>query len=81
MIHATEFSPINLRSARERAGLTRQDLIAEFRRLGGHKPPVERTIAAWESGESSPSATALAVLAQALGCQVADFFANNGGQS
>ena len=71
------FSPTNLRAIREARGLTRQQMILEFARLG-RRPPVERTIATWEKGDTAPKADDLAALAMVLGCEVQDFFIKEG---
>lgn len=69
------FSPEKLREAREAKGMSRLGLLIQFDRFANRKPPVERTLAAWERGDSSPNAEDLAVLAAILECEVQSFFA------
>lgn len=59
------FSPIRIRSAREAAGLTREQVCVAIGRSA-------RTVELWERGLTVPPNTVGPLLARALGCTVAE---------
>lgn len=62
-----KFSPIRLRELRQRAELSRTALAFAINRDSD-------TVRDYERGRIAPSAGVLGVLADTLGCSVADFF-------
>ncbi|GEM_PF-2947180 len=66
---------IKIRSARQKAKLSRRDLMLSLRVLG--IDVVEATIFNWEKGESIPTAEKLPVLAQALSVRPEFFLIKN----
>lgn len=56
---------VNLRAMRERAGLSPE-------KLGAAIGKDRATIYNWESGRTSPPAAMLPIIADALGCTIAD---------
>lgn len=68
----------NLRAIRDEAGLSRRELMFRLRdrakKDGRDRSTHERTIQRWEDGDTTPSADDLAELAEALACDVRDFF-------
>lgn len=62
----------NIRARREAAGLTQRALA---RRLVGVETTM--TVSRWERGRHSPSGANLGALADALDCDIADFYANH----
>ncbi|MEW2417640.1 helix-turn-helix transcriptional regulator [Streptomyces sp. NPDC046866] len=63
------FSPAEARAARQRIGLTPQQVAGQLTQLG--LPCGPQTVLAWESGAAAPSETDLFALADALWCPVA----------
>lgn len=66
------FTPTKLRECREKADLTLADLIFELDKVGLR---ISRpTLINWETGETSPGANDLAILAMFFGKPVQYFF-------
>ncbi len=64
-----------IRTARQRAGLSRRELMLSLRSRG--IDVVEATIFNWENGGSIPTAEKLPILAAALGVTAEFFLSNN----
>jgi len=61
------FSPTKLERLREAAELPRSAIAYATRRS-------EQSVYLWERGRATPSVGSLQVIAEYLGCEVADFF-------
>lgn len=66
------FTGDELKRRRLAAGLSRNDIVAEFIRAGERVS--EATLIRWEAGDSQPRAEDLAMVASILGCSLDDLF-------
>jgi len=67
-----KFMAEHIKNRREELGLTQEDVVFEFRKLG--KDISVRTISNWENGNSRPDAGDFEVLCPLLKKQVSYFF-------
>jgi len=71
----TWINPLVLRWARERIGLSPQDVEAQSQRLGNYYTPVElKQLEEWESGSEQPELEHLETLGEVYVCPVGYFF-------